>query len=391
MKKLSFFFLSFLLAVPTAPSSAPDCLAPTSSASWNIPKARHRSEYAESVPPIVIALGGNAFGKGDTSAEGKLYWETLRPAAAKAAAEIAELVARGERVVVTFGNGPQVGHEFGQDTAKPLYQHVRTTQEEMGRLLKEEIEIAFLRYPDKIHDLPEVKSVVTEVEVNTQDPAWQHPTKPIGIFIKERAEALAQGRPWKPKETQKGWRLSVPSPRPQKILSLEEIKYWLHEGCVVIACGGGGIPRDQHGIYRDAVIDKDLASALLAAELEAKMLVILTEAKGISLDFKDPETSIYEPEMSVKEVDMLLRQDPEEKTFPDGSIRPKMIGGRNFAAAAKSAGNCAVIAPLGSLLDAVSGKIGTRILKSQARTAFTMPPTFKFDPRKLEAYLETAV
>lgn len=348
--------------------------------------------FVDTRRPIVVALGGNAFGNGKDELRGKDYWESFRPQVRAAAREIAELVARGEKVVVTFGNGPQVGHEYAVDTKRPLYEHVLTTQLEMGRLLEEEIRNALLEQfeLERIQFLPGVVNTITHVEVDrVNDPAWKKATKLIGLFPQDRARELANGHEgWDAKPTRKGWRIVVPSPEPLRIGEIKRIRKLLARGDLVIACGGGGIPVDEDGTPLKAVIDKDLASSVLARELEAKVFAILTEAKGISLDFKGEEESVYEKEMSVKDIEIQFRQDSKEEKFPDGSIRPKMKGGRNFVATSIEPTDFAVIAQLGSLIDAVDGKVGTRIVKEYQ--APQSRATYEFDSRRI-ASLEEAI
>ena len=229
---------------------------------------------------LVIALGGNALGRG-TAAE---QLATLRGTCAA----MVPLVREGE-VVVTHGNGPQVGNELlRQERAAdevpplPLYLAVAQTQAEIGALIEAELSAAASR---------PVACLLTHVHVDPDDPAFGDPTKPIGPFYSEdEARALGRDRGWQlVEDSGRGFRRVVPSPRPLDVVELESIRALVASGAIAVACGGGGIPvvsRNGHLKGVDAVIDKDRASALLATRLGADRLVILTEAPAVYRNFR---------------------------------------------------------------------------------------------------------
>jgi carbamate kinase len=212
----------------------------------------------------VVALGGNALvgpGERGTAAE---QLANLRDTARS----LAPVLDAGERVVITHGNGPQVGNELlrqeraaGEAPQLPLWLAVAQTQAEIGAL----IEAAFE---------PPVACVLTHVRVDPEDPAFARPTKPIGPFYsQERAQALERDRGWQlVQDSGRGWRRVVPSPEPLEVVELAAVRALLESGSTVVACGGGGIPvADGDGLRGlDAVIDKDRASALLATALPAE-------------------------------------------------------------------------------------------------------------------------
>ena len=229
---------------------------------------------------LVVALGGNALGRG-TAAE---QLETLRDACEA----LAPLVREGE-VVVTHGNGPQVGNELlRQERAAdevpplPLYLAVAQTQAEIGALIEAELSAAASR---------PVACLLTHVHVDPDDPAFRDPTKPIGPFYSEdEARMLGRDRGWQlVEDSGRGFRRVVPSPRPLDVVELESIRALVATGAIAVACGGGGIPvvsRNGHFKGVDAVIDKDRASALLATKLGADRLVILTEVPAVYRNYR---------------------------------------------------------------------------------------------------------
>src|SRR5207237_3268631 len=214
--------------------------------------------------------------------------------AKQAARWIAELVTRGYRLLVVHGNGPQVGNilvqaEEASTKVPPQSIDVAVAQTEgsMGFMLQQ----ASRNRLESMGRSSHVTTVLTEVEVDANDPAFKRPTKPIGpFFTRYRAEALERDLGWTMREDAgRGWRHVVPSPRPLRILNVATITQILGHADVVIAAGGGGIPvvRGRDGQWRgvEAVIDKDFASALLAAELKADLYVILTGVARVALDF----------------------------------------------------------------------------------------------------------
>jgi carbamate kinase len=296
------------------------------------------------VTTSVIALGGNALGHGTVAEQ----LSALR----RTCAAIAPLVREGE-VVVTHGNGPQVGNELlRQERAAdevpplPLYLAVAQTQAEIGALIETELAAASSR---------QVACLLTHVHVDPEDPAFASPSKPIGPFYgAEQAEGLEREREWQlVEDAGRGFRRVVPSPVPLEIVELEAIRALLSSGAVVVACGGGGIPVvSRNGQLKgvDAVIDKDRASALLAARLGAERLVILTEVPAVYRNFRKSNQEEIR-ELTAAEAEALL---PE---LAEGSMRPKI----EAAVALAQAGGETLITSFEALADALEGRAGTRV------------------------------
>jgi carbamate kinase len=297
----------------------------------------------------VVALGGNALmrpGERGTAAEQRA---NLR----EACTGLRPLLDERE-LVVTHGNGPQVGnellrHERAADEAPPLplYLAVAQTQAEIGALIESELEPVAAR---------PVACLLTHVLVAEDDPAFEEPTKPVGPFYsEERARELERDRGWQVvHDAGRGWRRVVPSPRPLEVVELEAIRALLRSGAIVVACGGGGIPAARRGAHLaglDAVIDKDRASALLARELEADRFVILTEVPAVYRGFgTDAQEELRT--LSVAEAEALV---PE---LAPGSMRPKVEACLDFAL---TTGNEALITSPAELAGALAGDSGTRI------------------------------
>jgi carbamate kinase len=297
----------------------------------------------------VVALGGNALmrpGERGTAAEQRA---NLR----EACTALRPLLDEHE-LVVTHGNGPQVGnellrHERAADEAPPLplYLAVAQTQAEIGALIESELE--------PVADRP-VACLLTHVLVAEDDPAFEEPTKPIGPFYsEERARELERDRGWQVvHDAGRGWRRVVPSPKPLEVVELDAIRALLRSGAIVVACGGGGIPAARRGAHLaglDAVIDKDRASALLARELEADRFVILTEVPAVYRSFgTDAQEELRT--LSAAEAETLV---PE---LAAGSMRPKVEACLDFA---RTTGNEALITSPAALAGALAGDSGTRI------------------------------
>jgi carbamate kinase len=254
-------------------------------------------------------------------------------------------------LVITHGNGPQVGNELlRQERAAeeapplPLWLAVAQTQAEIGALIAAELRPA-------IEDR-EPACILTHVRVAADDPAFDRPTKPIGPFYSaEEAEHLERERGWAMvSDANRGHRRVVPSPAPLEVMELEVIRRLAAGSAIVIACGGGGIPVVRRGgrlAGVDAVIDKDRASALLARGLDAERLLILTEVPAVCRHFgEEREEEIRE--LSRSEAEELL---PE---LPEGSMRPKVESALSF-------GGETVITNFDALESALSGHAGTRI------------------------------
>jgi carbamate kinase len=297
----------------------------------------------------VVALGGNALirpGQRGTAAEQRANLretcEALRP-----------LLGDGE-LVVTHGNGPQVGNELvRQERAAeevpplPLYLAVAQTQAEIGALIESEL--------SAVADRP-VVCLLTHVRVNEDDPAFDEPTKPVGPFYsEEQARQLEAERGWVViADAGRGWRRVVPSPEPLEIVELAAVRTLVAAGTIAVACGGGGIPvssRNGRLTGVDAVIDKDRASAVLAIALGAERLVIVTDVDAVYSGWgTDAQKAL--PELDVAASEALL---PELAT---GSMGPKLEASLAFA---RATGHDVLITSADSLEEALAGRAGTRV------------------------------
>ena len=308
---------------------------------------------------IVIALGGNALGK-TPQEQHDLLTGTAR--------NIIDLVEGGNQVIVTHGNGPQVGMIYNamKEDDMPFAESGAMSQGYIGyqlqQAIKDELDIR------KINK--DVVTIVTQVEVDPKDPAFKNPTKPIGNFMSEAEAKKARSLDHAvyKEDSGRGWRKVVASPEPKKILELDTIKNLLEDGTIVIACGGGGVPvvmtktEGYEGV--DAVIDKDRTSALLAKELHADKLLILTAVDQVSFNFnKANEEKISR--MSLAEARVGIRNDE----FGEGSMLPKIESAIEFT---KSTGNESIITSLDRAKEALEGKTGTIIYK----------PEKKIEPKK---------
>lgn len=307
----------------------------------------------------VVAMGGNSLIDPHLPAT----VENQFAVTAKAVIPVADFVERGGKVVLTHGNGPQVGFQVLQNELAraevdelPLDSLVANTQGSIGymlqRALREELRRRGMQF--------EVVSVVTEIEVDPNDQAFEEPTKPIGRFYKQdEAQQLSVERGWRMVEDSgRGYRRVVPSPAPVRVVQTPIIRALLADGVIPICCGGGGIPvvRSSDGQISgiEGVIDKDRASSLLAVRLGAERLVITTGVPGVYVDFMTPQRRMLE-ETTVSEITRLL----EEGQFPKGSMGPKIKASERFLRFGQ--GEFAVICQPDDLCAAVLGEAGTRI------------------------------
>ncbi len=299
---------------------------------------------------LLVALGGNALirsGQHGTAAE---QFANLR----SPMAQLAEL-ARTYRLIITHGNGPQVGNLLLQQEnspqvpAMPLEILVAQTQGQIGYMIESTLDTAL----DAIGLRKNLVSLISYIVVDEHDPAFEAPTKPIGpVYSAEQAASL----PWPTVATSKGFRRVVASPRPVTVVEKEEIRQLLALDFVVICCGGGGIPviregRAFHGV--DAVIDKDLASACLSAEVGVDNLVIATDVPGVAIEFGTPSQH-FPASLTVEEARSLLAAGE----FPAGSMGPKVEACVAFI---EGGGQRAVICHLDDIALAIAGKAGTEI------------------------------
>jgi carbamate kinase len=307
----------------------------------------------------VIALGGNAIspaGRAGTAAEQTAnLWRSM--------VQVAQLVAEGTtELVLTHGNGPQVGNlliknELARDVVPPvpLDWCVAQTQSTIGFTIASTLGYELAR---RGVDQP-VVPVVSRVLVADDDPAFDDPSKPVGPFLEDPDEVARredEGQHFV-RIDGRGWRRVVPSPHPIASLDRAAVQLLLDDGAIVIANGGGGIPVVEpadaplRGV--EAVIDKDLASALLAEELGASVFAILTDVGGVAIDHRR-DTERWLDEVTVDE----LRRYADERQFARGSMGPKVEAVCRFV---ESTGGTAVIAALDQAQDAVHGRAGTRV------------------------------
>ncbi|TYC55426.1 carbamate kinase [Marinobacter sp. BW6] len=297
---------------------------------------------------VVAALGGNALLKRGEP----LTAEVQRNNVQIAARSLAAVVRAGHDLVVTHGNGPQVGllalqgASYKPDEAYPLDVLGAETEGMIGYMIEQELENALE------HDRP-VATLLTQVVVDPKDPAFEKPTKFVGpVYDREEAERRAAGAGWSIAPDGDKWRRVVPSPKPLEIPDMRVLKLLLDRGVVVVCAGGGGIPvlrRDDGSMVGiEAVIDKDAASALLASQLGADALLLLTDVDAVYRDFgTDQSTALSE--LTVSEARAL--------DMPAGSMGPKLQAACDFAQAGGISG-------IGRLQDAVAileGSAGTRV------------------------------
>jgi carbamate kinase len=308
---------------------------------------------------VVVAIGGNSL---ITDPQHQSV-EDQYLAAAETDHHIANLVAQGHQVVITHGNGPQIGFILrrselarGELHEVPLDVCGADTQGAIGYLLQQNLVADFARLGIDFTPV----TVVTQVEVDRDDPAFQHPSKPIGSFFDAaEAETRRTRDGWDVVEDAgRGWRRVVASPIPKRIVELEAIEYLLNGGFAVIACGGGGIPvvDDDAGGLRGvpAVIDKDLASALLASVIGADLLIISTSVERVALDFGTPDQRWID-RMTLDEAKKYLA---EGTHFKPGSMAPKISAVIDFL---ESGGTEAIITTPQLIESALEGKAGTTI------------------------------
>ena len=309
---------------------------------------------------IVIAIGGNSLIEDPK----KVTVDAQYRAAEKTAHHIADIIERGNRVVIVHGNGPQVGYillrsEYARKIlhAVPLDSCVADTQGAIGYQLQKALDNEFIARGMSNRAV----TVVTQVEVDPADPSFGNPTKPIGSFMTEE-DALEHQKNfgWAVKEDAgRGWRRVVPSPKPQSIIELDTIKFLSESGAAVIAAGGGGIPviRDEEGALwgKEAVIDKDLAAAILAKSLKADAFIISTAVEKVCLDYNKPTQRSID-EMTTEEA----RKYSDEGQFAPGSMLPKIQAIVDYV---ESTGNPGMITDPEHIPSALKGEAATRIVR----------------------------
>lgn len=308
---------------------------------------------------VVIAFGGNAAYppgiKGLASEQISLM--------AQACEHLARIVQDGFKIVLTHGNGPVVGNILfrmartaNELPPMPMDVCVAHSQGGMGYMLQQTL-------ANVLHEHgvdTEVGSIVTQVEVDANDPGFANPTKPVGRFFSQQdAEQLTREQDWRfVEDSGRGYRRVVPSPQPLRIVELGAMEALLAANVIPITVGGGGIPvtRDEHGCYHgvSAVIDKDLTSAMLAAQLGAQSLVMLTGVDRVAVDFGKPTQRAID-RMTAAEA----RRHHADGQFPPGSMGPKIEAALRYLDAG---GGEVIITSIECLHDALQGTAGTRIV-----------------------------
>lgn len=300
---------------------------------------------------IVIALGGNALLKRGEA----MTAENQRANVRTAAAAIAPLVGEHE-VVITHGNGPQVGllalqaHSYEKVEPYPLDVLGAETEGMIGYMLEQELGNLLPA------DQP-LATILTMIEVDPNDPAFQDPTKFVGpIYDADQANRIAAEKGWTMKQDGTSWRRVVPSPQPKRVFEIRPIRWLLEKKVVVICAGGGGIPtayadgptRTLEGI--EAVIDKDFASELLARELDADLFIMATDVEAVFAGWGTSDQ---------RRIEQLTAADVASQAFPAGSMGPKVEAGIRFATAT---GNQAAIGAMQNVQAIVRGESGTRLV-----------------------------
>ncbi|SFN57059.1 carbamate kinase [Proteiniclasticum ruminis] len=301
---------------------------------------------------ILIALGGNALGNS---------WKEQKEALKEASRSISDLIEKGHEVIISHGNGPQVGmiHDAMSKEEMPLTECTAMSQGYIGYHLQNTLKNELLKRGIE----REVLSVVTQVVVDEKDEAFKNPQKPIGRFMtydEAKAQEDAIGYPFV-EDSGRGYRRVVPSPKPVDIVEKESVKVLLSAGHIVISVGGGGIPvkKTQSGYEGlEGVIDKDLSSGKLAELSDCDFMFMLTGVDRVAINFgkKNQEN------LSSMHVEEALRY-AEEGQFPPGSMLPKVLTGVAFAQSGKD--RKAIIGSLERANDALVGKSGTIIYSSE--------------------------
>lgn len=310
---------------------------------------------------VLVALGGNAI----LQANEEATFENQMNNVIKSCKFLAKLVQKGYQLVITHGNGPQVGNilrqnEEASDVVPPFPLDVCNAESQgfiaymIQQALRNELQLLGI---DK-----QVVSIVTRVEVSADDPDFSDPSKPVGVFYSEaEAQQLKAERGWVVKHdaNRGGWRRVVPSPKPINIVEAQSIGTLVDNGHIVISCGGGGIPvvRRQDGTYQgiEAVIDKDRSGYKLAEAINADIFMIMTDVEHVFINFGKKEQQAL-THVSVEQLEVYM----EEGQFSPGSMGPKVEAASAFA----KTGRTAIICALNKADLALEGKSGTRVTLS---------------------------
>ncbi|MBI5641937.1 MAG: carbamate kinase [Deltaproteobacteria bacterium] len=309
---------------------------------------------------VIVSIGGNAIIKRNEKGTAEEQFENV----ARACEAIGRLVKSGRSVIITHGNGPIVGNivirnEAAKDRIPPMPLYICDADSEGG--IGFMIQQTLYNQLHKIHNIKDVVTIVTQVLVDRSDEAFSNPSKPLGpYYSEEEAGILRESKGWIiKKDSNRGYRRVVPSPKPRRIIEASVIRRLAESGVIVIAAGGGGVPviEDEEGVLRgvEAVIDKDLAMALLAKEVKAERFINLTQIDMVYANFGGPgQRPIHE--MDVEEAQTYL----ENGEFAPGSMGPKIEAAIEFL----SSGGKEVIITSPELIDlALDAKAGTRIYR----------------------------
>jgi len=306
----------------------------------------------------VIALGGNALIK--EGQKGTIYEQFSNTR--KSAKSIVQMIKNGWDVVITHGNGPQVGAILLQNKeaknitpSMPLGICVAESEGLIGYMIQQCLSNTLKRE----HIDKSVIALITQVIVDEDDPSLSHPTKPIGpYYTKDEAKQMEKDGVKMIKQP-RGWRMVVPSPDPQRIVESHIIRQMLDDGIIVIASGGGGMPvveKEGWGLTGlEAVVDKDLASERLAEAIDADLLLILTEVEKVFLNFGTPDQKALD-KVTLNE----LKKYYKEGQFPEGSMAPKILSAIRFL---EAGGRKVIISHIDKGWEAVQEKTGTHIVK----------------------------
>ena len=306
----------------------------------------------------VVAIGGNALIK--SSEEGTIYQQFAN--ARETCSNLMQLVKRGYEIILTHGNGPQVGfalrrHERSRDVIPPypLGVCVAETVGSIGYMLQQTMQNTVKEFGLK----KDTVTIITQVVVDKADPSFTNPTKPIGqFFTREEIDIKVRNDNWKVVEgSRKGWRRVVPSPRPIRVVEKDTIGHLLKMGKIVIACGGGGLPviefEDGSLDGVEAVIDKDYASSKLAQQLGIDEFIILTNVEKVSLNYGKAD-EVQLDALTLEDAKQYL----DEGHFPPGSMGPKIDAAIEFL---ENGGRRVIITSHDRLIEGIQGNAGTTI------------------------------
>jgi carbamate kinase len=308
----------------------------------------------------VVVLGGNAVIR--RGQEGNIAQQFANTQ--KALEEVMELIRRDYRLVITHGNGPQVGNLFLMVESTrdfipelPLGVCVADTQSQIGYMIQQSLKNLLIRESYE----RSVITVITQVVVDERDPYLKTPKKPIGPFYsEEKAQEIEQVYKWRiVGDSERGYRIVVPSPEPVRIVELEIIRSLLEKDVIVIAAGGGGIPVvvESNNTYEgiDAVVEKDLTAGVLARDIQADLFIILTGVDRVAINFNTPEEETFDQLNIVQALTYF-----EQGQFPHSTMGPKIKAAIDFL---KTGNGDVIITSVNKMIEALDGKNGTRIVR----------------------------